>query len=216
MDSERKESPVGILVPFVILVDGREKAPYTFAGLRADSDKDRRQLMVQVEWAHLHTGDYTIKGMESLVAVERKSLADCYSTLGQNRKRFEEEHKRLSTMEFAAVVIESSMARMLAAPPPESRLLPKSVYRTALSWPQRYGVHWIWADDRRLAEITTFRLLEKFYQHKHENDPKPERRKRRGKEATHGIIVGCDSGLPSGSIDSREQWAPITADELLF
>lgn len=151
--------------PFIILVDGREKAPYTFTGLRADARRGHKPLVVCTEWAHLVTGDYTIAGYEQLVAVERKTLRDLYSTLGQHRERFEAEHQRLAELASAAVIIEADWRMILDYPPP-SRLLPKSVYRTWLAWWDKYGVPWFAMSGRRLAEVTTFRFLEKFYQHR--------------------------------------------------
>ena len=149
--------------PFRIIVANNEKAPYTFDGFLADTDKQERPLVIPWELAHLKTGDYSIAGMEDRVTIERKSLADLYSTLGKHRARFEREHQRMAEMEFAAVVVESSMANAVVNPPERSQLHPKTVYRTSLSWAQRYGVHWIWAGDRRGGEITTFQLLRFFY-----------------------------------------------------
>lgn len=152
-----------LVLPFTIIVDGREKAPYTFTGLLADADKKHRPLEVPRKWGYLKAGDYSIDGMESLVAVERKSLEDLYSTLGSHRDRFEAEHERLAAMAFAAVVIEADWATILRHPPARSRLLPKTVYRTAIAWQIRYGVPWMAVNGRRLGEITTFQILEKFW-----------------------------------------------------
>jgi hypothetical protein len=155
-----------LTAPFTILVDGREQARYPFTGLRADAAQHNRSLIVPSRWAHLKTGDYTIEGLENLVAVERKSLADLYSTLGQHRDRFEREHERLACMAAAAVVIEADWETILFRPPERSRLLPKTVFRTALSWQSKYGVPWLAMGSRELAEIATFRFLELFYKHR--------------------------------------------------
>jgi DNA excision repair protein ERCC-4 len=156
-------SPSTITAPFTILVDGREKAPYRFTGLHSDSSTGRRELIVTTEWAHLKSGDYTIRGLESTIAVERKSLDDIFSTLGQNRERFEEEHRRLAEFRRAVVVIEASWWTITNLPPERSKLNPKTVFRTALSWHVRYGVPWIATEDRRLGEIYTYRFLEKCW-----------------------------------------------------
>jgi len=183
--------------PFTVRIDTREQLPYTFEGLRFDADRDYVPMAVPCEVGTLTTGDYSIVGMEDLVTVERKSLADLYSTLGQGRERFEEEHRRMAELVFAAVVIEADWQTILRFPPSHSQLNPKCVFRTALSWQQRYGVHWMamgtptpagldisdWmeraiaedqraADSRHMAEATTFRLLEKFWQHQHKPFPK--------------------------------------------
>ena len=154
-----------ITCPFVILVDGREKAPYQFTGLLSDSAKDHLPIVVPWQWSHLKTGDYSIDGYETLVSVERKSLEDLYSTLGSHRERFEAEHQRLASFPpgRVCVVIEATWEQILNRPPERSRLRPKSVLRTAVSWQVKYGVPWVTAVDRRLAEIWTFRFLEKAW-----------------------------------------------------
>ena len=151
--------------PFRILVDGREKRPYRFDQLVTDAAHGSRPIVVETAYHQLRTGDYTIEGCESMVAVERKSKQDLYSTLGQHRGRFEEEHERLAGFGAgnAIVIIESSWDDLLGNPPKRSRLVPKVVHRTALSWLQRYGVPWFAMGSRELAEVTTFRFLEKWY-----------------------------------------------------
>jgi ERCC4-type nuclease len=152
--------------PFTILVDHREKAPYLFQGLLADANKQDRPLIIPVKYVHLKTGDYSIEGMEDMVTIERKSLSDLYSTLGSHRERFEREHVRMAAMEFAAVVFESSWADAVVHPPERSQLHPRTVFRTGMSWAQRYGVHWIPAGDRHGGEIMTYQLLRFFWRDK--------------------------------------------------
>ena len=150
------------IVPFTILVDGQEKAPYRFDGLTADAALKNRPLHVPTSWAHLKTGDYSIEGWSKHVTVERKSLADLFSTLGQHRDRFEREHVRMAGMGAgnSCVIIEANWDQIINHPPWRSRLLPKTVFRTFLSWSQKFAVPWIAVEDRRLAEVTTFRFLE--------------------------------------------------------
>ena len=161
-----------ILMPFTILVSGAEQARYWFADLRADANRQNRPLAVPSEWAHLPTGDYTIRGLEKLILIERKSKEDLFGTLGnqERRERFRREHQRLSHVDFGAVVIEADMAEILTEPPERSELNPKTVFRTFCAWTQRYGVHWIFASDRQLAEIVTFRLLQKYWENHYEHD----------------------------------------------
>lgn len=44
-----------------------------------------------------------------------------------------------------------------------SQLNPKSVWGTIFSWQQRYRVHWCFAGSRRLGELATFEMLERFW-----------------------------------------------------
>ncbi len=161
MARKRKQST--ITCPFTILVDGREKSPYRFDRIKSDASKGSRPVIVPTEWAHLKTGDYTISGMEHVVCVERKSLADLFSTLGQHRERFEREHQRMSEVKRSMVVIEANWFEIIHWPPERSSLNTKTVMRTAVSWFARYGVPWIVAEDRRFAEIYTFRFFEKAW-----------------------------------------------------
>lgn len=167
--------------PFSIIIDGQEKAPYRFDNIHADARYHSRLLTIQTERNHLTTGDYTIKEMWGLVLVERKSLRDLFRTLGskQTRNRFEREHFRLSAAPAAAIVVEADWQTILARPPKESRLLPKVVLRTAISWQMRYRVPWYCVPGRRAGEIVTFRILEKFW--------KEETLRR--KEVKHGKTV---------------------------
>lgn len=169
--SAKLAEPPTITVPFTVLIDGREKAHYRFTGIDADAKDGRRRIIVPTQRAYLKSGDYTVVGLEETAVVERKSLADLYGTLGQNRDRFRAEHERMAEMKRAIVVIEASWFEIIHMPPSfdyagqvlQSKLNPKTVFRTAVSWYVRYGIPWIVAEDRRFAEIYTFRFLEKCW-----------------------------------------------------
>lgn len=171
----RRPEKTSLTCPFTVLVDGREKAPYQFTGILSDADLHHLPIIVPWEWAHLRTGDYSISGLEQSVSVERKSLDDLYNTLGSHRERFEAEHQRLAAYPTgrSCVVIEATWDDILNHPPERSRLRPKTVLRTAVSWQVRYGVPWVTAVDRRLAEIWTFRFLEKCWR-QYEKDKEKE------------------------------------------
>jgi ERCC4-type nuclease len=150
--------------PFTVVIDTREQLGYSFAGLRADRVQKSRPLAISTVRATLTSGDYSIVGHESSIAVERKSLHDAFNTLGQNRGRFERELQRLNELQFAAVVVESNWYSMLTDPPAPSKLNPKTVFRSVIAWQQRYTrVHWWFMDNRRLAEVATFRILDRFW-----------------------------------------------------
>ena len=163
-----------IVLPFTILIDNREKAPYGFDNVPparqpklAHGDQIKR-LIVPTRTMFLPAGDYGIEGMIQDVAVERKSLEDLYSTLGQNRERFEREIKKLNRYFVAAVIVEADLRQILRPaefrPGWRSRLSPKSVYGTLLSWEQKYrNVHWHLVGSRRAGEMRTLHTLEKFW-----------------------------------------------------
>lgn len=155
-----------ITVPFTVVRDHREKAPYLFMGLQADAKQNRKPLIVPVEATHLVTGDYSIKGYENLICIERKSKEDLYSTLRdeEHRERFRAEHDRMAGYEFACVIIEASWESILNNPPADCRLNPKTIWRTFQKWRLRYGVAWEAIGPRAMAEEHTFRTLQFYHE----------------------------------------------------
>lgn len=96
--------------PYTVVIDTRERTPYQFS---KNFMRDRSLFYIQAITKSLPTGDYSIVGHESEIAVERKSLADFLGTAGQGRRRFERELGRLAKMKFAAVVIEAEWSQIL-------------------------------------------------------------------------------------------------------
>lgn len=162
--------------PCTVVIDTREQQSYSFARIPADASQGGGLLAVRTEVRTLKSGDYSLAGYEHRVAVERKSLSDAYGTIGQGRDRFERELARLNSMQFAAVIVEAEWSEVLGSPPPHSQLSPKTVYRSVLAWQQRFkNVHWVMCPGREFAEVTTFRVLERFW-------------KERVKEAGEGMV----------------------------
>ena len=87
----------------VILYDDREKRPWTF--LQAAG------YGWQMERTHLKTGDYTFKGKQKKLAIEKKSgLAELFTNLtAKNRPTFKEFLRRLSEYQTKAIVVEDSL-----------------------------------------------------------------------------------------------------------
>lgn len=151
--------------PFVVIVDSREQAPYSFSGFVSDAKDGRRPLIVRTKVQGLTTADYSIEGFEDHVAVERKSLEDLYGTIGAGRDRFERELQRLSELKVAHVVIEATWPQIVGSPPKRTKLPPKTVFRSINAWEQRYPtIHFHAMGSRVLCEHKTFRILERFYQ----------------------------------------------------
>jgi len=155
-----KHTDIG-LCPFTVIIDTREQSPFSFSGI-----KERGSfLVVRTSIETLQTGDYSILGFKDQVSIERKSKEDLYQTLTHGRERFVREFERLTKLTFAAVIVEASLGSVSTDPPVFSGVRPKSIYRSVLAFQVRFpNVQWIFCDDRRFAEITTFRLLERFHQ----------------------------------------------------
>jgi len=132
-----------------IIADTREQAPFEFSGYAAD-----------IERGTLPAGDYSVKGMERLAAVERKSIADLVGTLTTGRERFERELAILKGYVLAAVVVEGSIDDIRQANY-RSKASPEAVMQSCYAFQVRYRVPFLFCCDRRNAEHATFGLLSK-------------------------------------------------------
>ena len=138
----------------IILIDSREKKPYSFNSITPPPITHIRTLK---------TGDYSLSGLSDKITVERKSLTDAFGTFGRGRKRFIKELERMQTYDFAAVIIESSWLNIIRNPPPRSRLNPKTIHASVVAWQIRYDVHFWTVPNRAFGEKTTYRLLDRYY-----------------------------------------------------
>lgn len=186
MSGQHETSNTPLQVPFTVLMDSQEKAPFTFQGLRADSQHDYRPLIVQPQFTYLgpSMGDYSIRGYmpnrkdnpdKPRVSVERKSIDDCIGTvLGfvERRARFERELAQLAEMECSCVVVEGTMDAVIAAVQQEGKKTreqnQKTLFRSWVAFMQDYRVPWFFCDSRRLAEVTCYRWLERFWRKQQE------------------------------------------------
>lgn len=167
-----------VICPFTVVIDSREQAPFCFRTFKADAKHKRRgidkqwfipNLFIPSEVRTLKTGDYSVSGLESAVAVERKSLVDLFGTIGGGRDRFVRELERLNAMEFAAVVIEANCDFAMQFPPNRAKISPKVIFRSINAWEQEFPkVHWHWMAGKSLAEHKTFRILERFWEKRQE------------------------------------------------
>jgi len=144
MDKTRKPA-------VIILVDTREQAPLYFGG-------------AETRLATLATGDYSIavgdRDLSDIIAIERKSMGDLFGTVGAGRERFERELERSRTLRYFGIVIEATMPEILAGAR-FSRISPKAVVGSLLSWSVKFGAHVFFTGDRRAAAATTRKLLTK-------------------------------------------------------
>jgi ERCC4-type nuclease len=85
----------------VILVDTREQQPFTLTACHPNWIGGERR-------ATLKTGDYTVEGMEGLLALERKNLADLVACIVTYRRRFLASCERLAAFRWKAILIEAT------------------------------------------------------------------------------------------------------------
>ena len=144
---------------FTIIIDKQEKRlgirGYNFKTIKPDPPLTIRE--------HLKTGDYSIKGLEDKITVERKTLTDLFGSTGNERKRFEREMERMSEFDYACIIVEAEIQQWFLLPPSKSKMNPKSVLRTLIAWSQRYSVC-IWPTwSRESAEKLTYLILRRYF-----------------------------------------------------
>ena len=132
------------------VVDTREQQPLQLSPLR-------------VVRAGLQVGDYSVRGAESVVAVERKSLPDLVACCGRERKRFQKELNALRGWPVSAVVVEASW-QAIDAGGWRGRVTPKQVQSSLLSWIAQ-GHCLILADDHERAGTIVAGIL--YYAARH-------------------------------------------------
>ena len=140
-----------------LIIDSMEQKPFSF--------RPFRKWFVVIERRKLPVGDYSIRGLEDRVAVERKSLQDlfnCCSPYG-SREAFVRSCERLSKLEFAALIIEGSITKILRATE-FSSMHPNAVFGTIQALAVRWGIQPWFAPTRAVAEEITACLLHKAYQ----------------------------------------------------
>jgi ERCC4-type nuclease len=116
----------------------------------------------------LSTGDYSIRGFESQIAVERKKLYDLLNCLGKDRDRFKREMQRLQEYEWKAVAVETSEDELLYQHHDFSLMDPNSVRQSIVSIEIRFGVPFYFNPSREKLERWILDHLIKFYRIKRE------------------------------------------------
>ena len=128
----------------VAIVDTREQCPLDLHPLRA-------------ELGTLTTGDYSVRGLENHVAIERKSLGDLLGCIGQDRERFDREVIRLLAYPVRALVVESTWDE-LEAGQWRSKITPAAAVGSILGW-VAMGLPVIIAGDHQRAGRFVAKLL---------------------------------------------------------
>ncbi|MBI4905139.1 MAG: ERCC4 domain-containing protein [Acidobacteria bacterium] len=122
-----------------IVIDTREQEPYSFDPRLAAAT--RRALPA---------GDYSVDGLEGIVAVERKTIDDFVSTVIHSRSRFREELRKLGDYRAACVVVEAGLPDVLQSRF-RGRAHPNAVLGNALSIVLDYRVPVFFCGSRQAA-----------------------------------------------------------------
>lgn len=123
-----------------IITDTREQTPLVFGNLPSEAGT-------------LQSGDYSVKGLEHEIAIERKSIADLCQSVTRGRERFERELHRLRGFPFARILIVGDPYEVTRHSPN-----PKAVFSSLSAFEARYGIPAIWEAD----PATASRLVERW------------------------------------------------------
>lgn len=126
------------------IIDTREQHPLDLAPLRSVVGT-------------LDTGDYSLLGLDHVVRIERKSLADLLGCVGRERERFDREVQRLLGFPVRVLLVESDWVTIEAGQW-RGRVTPSQVVGSLLGW-QASGLSVHLVGDHQRAGLHASRLL---------------------------------------------------------
>lgn len=165
---------------FVIEIDTREQEPY-FKNPPKNLTICRTKLDV---------GDYSVRGFENCITIERKGTLEFLGSISNDRERFKAELKRMVANKIAHrfIIIEGTLEEVMeytsigSNPRGSSEhtvrplvhrtvgMASEAVFQTLVSLMLRFDVHFIFAKDKRDAEKWCLSLLKKYFLLKRENE----------------------------------------------
>ncbi len=119
-----------------VIVDTREQLPL--------------ELSMHTIRGTLPTGDYSVKGFEEYVVVERKSLPDLIGCMTTGRDRFERELQRMRSYEAKAVIVEATWEQLRRGEY-RSQIVPDVATHSVCSWMCRFAIPFLFVGDRASA-----------------------------------------------------------------
>ena len=112
----------------VVLVDTRERQPFPLHVNHPNWIGGERRVA-------LKTGDYTVEGMENLLCLERKNLADLVACTVTYRRRFLAVCARLARFPWKAILVEATLEDIKVGASSRSTSRPTSIpMPSAASW----------------------------------------------------------------------------------
>ena len=155
-------------VRFKIIRDSREKAGKGWK-FRASANCSGMEI------EKLDVGDYTVKGLEKVLMIERKSLGDLWNTLGglDNYKRFLREMERAKNHKVKYLIIEATLAEVNkgyswfgpGGRKKRSRVSPNNIIAKLISLEVKYDVHVIFAGRIDYARSHARSVMDKIFRY---------------------------------------------------
>ena len=141
-----------------------KKVPKQFTVLVDDREKKAWDLPYKIEKKRLKTGDYTIKGFEEIVAIEKKSgLVELLNDLANGyRGTFERFLKRLSKYPVKVIVVEDTLSELSISRAlthirrksrGRARLTSRSIYYWTADIAAKYGIPIVFVGKRAKMDL---------------------------------------------------------------
>ena len=152
MSSSRNTVSISLATSdMVITVDTRERSPWRF-----------QNTNTPVIFSTLKTGDYSVRGLEDVVVIERKEHGDFLTSCGKNRRRFMAEMERMKSIPHRLLIVETDYTNIALGLHPRSRIDPDSVTGTMVKLAS-HGIQVMCLGERKLAESFAYRFLTRIY-----------------------------------------------------
>lgn len=135
---------------YEIVIDTREQLPFW-------DNCERKKLNV---------GDYSLKGYEDIISLERKSTGDLFGTCGAGHKRFHKELERAKTLKYFAIVVEGSYDDIATKDFPNSHMTKMKGYivnSIIFTIHMKYNIPIFLCKNRTEAKHVTRQLLTTYY-----------------------------------------------------
>ena len=143
-----------------------------------------------MESGTLKTGDYTLKGFEDMVCIERKfSIEEIANNLGRKKKAFDAEMKRIQEFPFRYIVCEFSMTDLINYPnsifsdemwqrKPEyvkaqvskRKITGKYLLKVLMEYQIWYGINILFCDNKQSAFLTVNSIFKRLNEMFHESN----------------------------------------------
>jgi len=149
---------------FDIVIDTREKIEHALNFVSSKINNIYREK--------LETGDYSIKGLENILCIERKaSLAEFYKNITE--ARFWNEMQRMGNYKYRFLILQFTTSDIQAVPyslnVPKSSLVkmkitPQYIFRCISDIQVKYNVSVIFADNRNIVEQMILNVMKRVYE----------------------------------------------------
>lgn len=151
-------------MPMTVLIDSLEKNPLPF---KCRTERKR--------FSKPDTGDYSIKGLENRLRIERKTVPELWRCLGIGKEAYRDQLRRLEQFPYRMLLIEGSLDDM-AQRPEYSRLSTRNAIFRMMRWSAEFAVPiWFMGPRSKFSVMAVEQFLAGMYDGYRRDHKFPER-----------------------------------------